>query len=159
MFLKNGTTYVNLDQVGKAAPGHRMGGRDVSTGFYAANGNPIDTTGALPDLERLTAPLVPSNAVVIAVTAAGQTTAHPLAAFRVLRDGTAEPVFAVAPPKGAALFQMVGGQTLVGLNDGQLFADLAVARSAVTGAPTPEPVEPEQPRVTAGGRRHGTGTR
>jgi hypothetical protein len=159
MFWKNGTAYVNLDQVGKAAPGHRTGGRDVATSFYAANGNPIDTTGALPDLERLTAPLVPSSAVVLAITAAGQITAHPVAAFRVLRDGTAEPVYSVAPPKkGAALFQMVGGETLVGLSDGQLFADLASACAAITGAPTPEPIEPEQPK-TVGGRRHGTGTR
>jgi hypothetical protein len=41
----------------------------------------------------------------------------------------------------------VGGQTLVGLSDGQLFPDLAAARSAVTGAPAPAPAPaPAQPK-------------
>jgi hypothetical protein len=152
VFIKNGTNYINLDQVGKATIAQRMGGRDVATGFYSASGSQIDT-GQLPDLEHATAPLVPSSAVVIAIDPMGRTTAHPVAAFRVVKDA-AEPIFAVAPPEGAVLFQMIGGQTLVG-SDGTIFADLATARSAVIGGPAPAPVEPEavEPTPKLAGRR------
>jgi hypothetical protein len=156
VYVKGNRCFVNLEA---AEHVETVSSRGITALRFTTQMNrELGITGEI-DLERLTAPLVPSNAVVIAITAAGQTTAHPLAAFRVLRDGTAEPVFAVAPPKGAALFQMVGGHGLVEIASGRLFPDLASACAAITGAPTPEPIEPEQPRVTAGGRRHGTGTR
>jgi hypothetical protein len=152
-FVKTNAGFIDLAevagaqaiQIGRPRPGQR-GHRIPSayTRFLDEAAKEIGVGGAL-DLERLTSPLVPSSAVVIAITPTGVTTAHPVAAYRVLRAGAAEPAFVVEPPEGATLFQAVGVHGLVQINDGALFPDLAAARKFVTDASHPgqAPVEVE----------------
>jgi hypothetical protein len=136
-FFKN----VNLDLAATAdvTPGARG---HYALKFRDSAGRELGTIGGLGpdfDIERATAPLVSSTATVLAIDPTGAVTAHPVAAFRVLRAGAAEPVYSVDPPEGAVLFQAVAGQRVVRLADGELFADLASATASVTRV-QPEPV-------------------
>jgi hypothetical protein len=106
-FVKTSAGFIDLAEVagaqvirtGPSRPGQR--GHHVPgtrTEFFDAAGRDLGKVGEI-DLERLTSPLVPSTAVVIAIAPTGHTTAHPIAAHRVLRSGAAEPIFAIAPPR------------------------------------------------------------
>src|ERR1700745_3285956 len=107
MYIKQGADYVNLDAVAKTTQANGTRGSMTPAGYAAANGAVIMATSAkaeFPDLERMTAPLVSSSAPLLRITPPGSTSAHPVAAYRVLRAGPAEPVYAVEPPEGAILF-------------------------------------------------------
>jgi hypothetical protein len=169
-FLKTNAGFIDLAEVAYAQvgqTGHRRPGQrghavpGAVTQFLDDAGKEL-AVGREIDLEALTSPLVPSSAVVIAIAPTGATTAHPVAAYRVLRAGAAEPVFAVNPPEGATLFQAVGATGFVRLGDGGLFPDLPAARQSVTGAPpavvaptpvAPTPVPPTPTPVAVAGKR------
>jgi hypothetical protein len=153
MYIKGNRTFVNLDRAEHVELVGSRGGQALK--FTTERNRELGITGEI-DLEYLTSPLVPGSAVMIAINTAGQTTAHPVAAYRVLRAGAAEPVFTVEPSEGAVLFQAIGAHGVARLADGTIFPDLATARNSVTGAAAPDggrsqaPIEPEQPR----GKRH-----
>jgi hypothetical protein len=113
-FIKAGAGYVDLNEVAGAQAiqvgGPRPRGHSHPRGTVLRILDPAGKElgiGGNIDLERETSPLVQSNATVIAVMPTGVTTAHPIAAHRVVR-GVAEPIYSTAPPVGSTLFQVVG---------------------------------------------------
>jgi hypothetical protein len=165
MFIKNGPGYINLDVVARGSLGQIERGRSIPTGYFSPTGAEIDRVGELPDLEKLTAPLLPAGPIttMVCITPTGEVTAAPIAGWRVCRSGL-EPLFVIEPPAGATRFLAVGAHGLVKVDDGTIFPDLAAARKFVTDASHPseapavveaEPTPVEQPKTAAAGRRRG----
>jgi hypothetical protein len=155
VYIKSGSSYINLAQISRAEMNDQtLRGRVSSSGYYSPNGNQI-SPGVVPDLERLTAPLVSSTATVLAITPTGSVSAHPIAAFRVLRAGAAEAVYANPLPADAVLFHPVGAHGLARMSDGTLFPNVETAKASVVGTQLEPVVEPEvEPvKAVAGGRR------
>jgi hypothetical protein len=153
MYIRGNRSFVNLDTAEHVELVGARGGNALK--FTTDRNRELGITEEI-DLEHATAPLVPSSAVVIAIDPMGRTTAHPVAAYRVLRGGVAEPVFTVAVPEDAALFQAVGGQGFVHLDTGELYRGVDQARTAVLEMAPPAPANPEPEPAQSRGKRYGT---
>jgi hypothetical protein len=164
VYIKGNRTFVNLDAVEHVEPVSSRGGQalKLTTRMNHELGIVADV-----DLERLTAKVISAGPVttMLCITPTGEVTAAPIAGWRVLRTGL-EPLHVIEPPAGATRFLVVGGQGLVRLDDGVMFAGIDQAKAAVVGgvhpdqAPAPGPAPVEQPTVVgsppklaAGGRR------
>jgi hypothetical protein len=180
MFIKNSNGYINLDAVARGSLGQIERGRSIPTGYFSPTGAEIDRVGELPDLEKMTAPLVPaSGAATLAVSlrvdptdqrpTAVHTETAAVVAWRVTRHG-AEPVY-IGPEPSGLMFVGVGAGKLLETATGRLHNDIDQARDAVlqaaqrewdTAHPDQAPVEVEieptpveQPKVAVAGRRRG----
>jgi hypothetical protein len=133
----------------------------------------MDSTGALPDLEHATAPLVPSSGTAtLAVFLRAEPTGHrpaagdvhtecaAIVAWRITRQG-AEPIYAGPEPTGLMLLGVAGGK-LLEVTTGWLHNDIdkataAVLQEAQSAWDRDHPgeiveIEPT-PKAVAGGRR------